>query len=107
MLSFASKRIVYATAFAFAAALVVLASAAQVRAEVALPDVLSDSMVLQRGVRVPVWSTAASGEAVTVSFAARYAFNNNLRRSNLTNDTGLPAAPFRTDDWPGLTDGKR
>ena len=68
MLSFASKRIVYATAFAFAAALVVLASAARVRAEVALPDVLSDSMVLQRGVRVPVWGTAAPGEAVTVSF---------------------------------------
>jgi sialate O-acetylesterase len=39
--------------------------------------------------------------------AARYAFNNNPRRPNLTNDTGLPAAPFRTDDWPGPTDGKR
>ncbi len=39
--------------------------------------------------------------------AARYAFNNNPRRPNLTNDTGLPAAPFRTDDWPDPTAGKR
>jgi sialate O-acetylesterase len=39
--------------------------------------------------------------------AVRYAFNNNPRNPNLTNDTGLPAAPFRSDDWPGPTDGKR
>lgn len=37
----------------------------------------------------------------------RYAFNNNPRHPNLTNDTGIPAAPFRSDDWPGPTDGKR
>jgi sialate O-acetylesterase len=63
-----SKRITQANAFLFAAALVVLASSARVCAEVSLPDVLSDSMVLQRGVRVPVWGTASPGEAVTVSF---------------------------------------
>jgi sialate O-acetylesterase len=68
MLSFASKRIAYITAHLFVAALIVFASAADARAEVSLPDVLSDSMVLQRGVRVPVWGTAAAGEAVTVSF---------------------------------------
>lgn len=52
--------------------------------------------------RVEVWSTA-----VPYPVAVRYAFNNNPRNPNLTNDTGLPAAPFRTDDWPGPTDGKR
>jgi sialate O-acetylesterase len=26
---------------------------------------------------------------------------------NLVNGAGLPAAPFRTDDWPGVTDGAR
>lgn len=52
--------------------------------------------------RVEVWSPD-----VPAPVAARYAFNNNPRRPNLTNDTGLPAAPFRTDDWPGPTDGKR
>jgi sialate O-acetylesterase len=52
--------------------------------------------------RVEVWSAE-----VPRPVAARYAFNNNPRRPNLTNDTGLPAAPFRTDDWPGPTAGKR
>ncbi len=52
--------------------------------------------------RVEVWS-----DAVSQPLAVRYAFNNNPRHPNLTNDTGLPATPFRTDDWPGPTDGKR
>ncbi len=51
---------------------------------------------------VQVWS-----ESVKQPLAVRYAFNNNPRNPNLTNDTGLPAAPFRTDNWPGPTDGKR
>jgi sialate O-acetylesterase len=34
--------------------------------------------------------------------AVRYAWANNPV-SNLTNGSGLPAVPFRTDDWPGLT----
>ncbi len=52
--------------------------------------------------RVEVWS-----DAVPQPLAARYAFNNNPKHPNLTNDGGLPAGPFRTDDWPGPTDGKR
>jgi len=51
---------------------------------------------------IEVWS-----EYVKQPIAVRYAFNNNPRNPNLTNDTGLPAAPFRTDNWPGPTDGKR
>jgi sialate O-acetylesterase len=51
---------------------------------------------------VEVWS-----ESVKQPLAVRYAFNNNPRNPNLTNDTGLPASPFRTDKWPGPTDGKR
>lgn len=39
--------------------------------------------------------------------AVRYAFNSNPRHPNLTNDSGLPASPFRTDDWPDPTAGKR
>ena len=39
--------------------------------------------------------------------AVRYAFNNNPRHPNLTDDSGLPAAPFRTDDWTDPTAGKR
>jgi sialate O-acetylesterase len=52
--------------------------------------------------RVEVWS-----DDVPKPVAVRYAFNNNPRHPNLTNETGLPAAPFRTDDWPGPTEGKR
>jgi sialate O-acetylesterase len=52
--------------------------------------------------RVEVWS-----DRVSQPLAVRYAFNNNPKHPNLTNETGLPAAPFRTDDWPGPTDGKR
>lgn len=51
---------------------------------------------------VEVWS-----DQVPQPVAVRYAFNNNPRHPNLTNETGLPAAPFRTDSWPGPTDGKR
>jgi sialate O-acetylesterase len=52
--------------------------------------------------RVEVWS-----DAVPQPRAVRYAFNNNPKHPNLTNESGLPATPFRTDDWPGPTDGKR
>jgi sialate O-acetylesterase len=52
--------------------------------------------------RVEVWS-----DALSQPVAVRYAFNNNPKHPNLTNETGLPAAPFRTDNWPGPTDGKR
>ncbi len=52
--------------------------------------------------KVEVWS----GE-VADPVAVRYAFNSNPQYPNLTNDTGLPAAPFRTDPWPDPTQGKR
>jgi len=52
--------------------------------------------------RIEVWA-----DAVSQPVAVRYAFNNNPRHPNLTNQSGLPAAPFRTDRWPGPTDGKR
>ncbi|MEP7074528.1 MAG: sialate O-acetylesterase, partial [Acidobacteriota bacterium] len=38
--------------------------------------------------------------------AVRYAFNSNPKHPNLTNDSGLPASPFRTDEWPDPTAGK-
>jgi len=52
--------------------------------------------------RVVVWSSD-----VPQPEAVRYAFNSNPRNPNLTNDTALPAAPFRSDNWSGPTDGKR
>jgi sialate O-acetylesterase len=52
--------------------------------------------------QVKVWSSSVAQPA-----AVRYAFNNNPKNPNLTNDSGLPASPFRSDNWPGPTDGKR
>lgn len=48
-----------------------------------------------------------SSAAVKNPLAVRYAFNNNPRHPNLTNDSNLPAAPFRTDDWVDPTAGLR
>ena len=48
-----------------------------------------------------------SSAKVAKPLAARYAFNSNPKHANLTNDSGLPAAPFRTDDWADPTAGKR
>jgi sialate O-acetylesterase len=41
------------------------------RAEVKLPTVFTDHMVLQRDLPVPVWGTASPGESVTVEFAGQ------------------------------------
>ena len=62
-----------------------------------------------------VWAEAViNGDTVTVGSpqvkapqAVRYAWANNPVAANLYNKEGLPAMPFRTDTWPGLTDDKR
>ncbi len=44
-----------------------------------------------------------SSPAVPEPIAARYAWQANPY-ATLYNGAGLPAVPFRTDDWPGITD---
>ena len=53
-----------------APALLLAAVATFARAEVTLPRVFTDHMVLQRDQPVTIWGTAAPGESVTVRFAA-------------------------------------
>ena len=48
-----------------------------------------------------------SCDAVAEPIAVRYAWANNPHDVNLYNSEGLPADPFRTDDWPGLTIDKK
>ena len=48
-----------------------------------------------------------SESKVTEPLAVRYAWDENPYWANLTNAEGLPASPFRTDDWPGITDESR
>jgi sialate O-acetylesterase len=47
-------------------------------------------------------SVVASSEAVPQPAAVRYGWADNPD-VNLVNGAGLPASPFRTDDWPGVT----
>lgn len=59
------------------------------------------------------WADAAiEGDAIVLSaatvpqpVAVRYGWHHNPG-CNLYNAEGLPAVPFRTDDWPGVTTGK-
>ena len=46
-----------------------------------------------------------SSEKVKDPVAVRYAWSDNPGPIDLYNQFGLPAAPFRTDDWPLSTKG--
>ena len=48
-------------------------------------------------------SVVVSSKSVPDPKAARYAWQSNPE-ATLFNGAGLPAVPFRTDDWPGITD---
>ncbi len=52
--------------------------------------------------KIEVWA-----DSIVAPQAVRYAFNSNPKNPNLTNDSGLPASPFRTDQWDDPTKGKR
>jgi sialate O-acetylesterase len=38
--------------------------------------------------------------------AVRYGWSDSPIEANLINKEGLPASPFRTDNWKGITEGK-
>ncbi len=42
---------------------------------------------------------------VVTPLAVQYAWAANPEGCNLYSRAGLPASPFRTDKWPGVTDG--
>jgi len=60
-----------------------------------------DAKAKIEGDTVLVWS-----EEVSEPVAVRYGWTDNPN-CNLYNKEGLPASPFRTDDWEGLTDKNR
>lgn len=51
-------------------------------------------------------SVLVHSRKVPCPVAVRYAWADNPR-ANLYNAAGLPASPFRTDDWPGITANNR
>jgi len=48
-----------------------------------------------------------SSDAVPEPLEVRYAWADDAGDANLYNQEGFPAVPFRTDQWKGLTDGRR
>jgi len=56
---------------ALACALVATSMATRAQADVKLPAIISDNMLLQQGVDAPIWGTAKAGEKVTVFFAGQ------------------------------------
>lgn len=56
--------------YSFGLVLVLILSGV-VRAEVRLPSIIGDNMVLQSGMKVRIWGTANAGENVTVTFAKK------------------------------------
>jgi sialate O-acetylesterase len=54
-----------------------------------------------RGDQVVVWC-----EAVPAPVAVRYGWADDNGEVNLYNAEGFPAAPFRTDTWKGITEGR-
>jgi sialate O-acetylesterase len=57
-------------------------------------------------VRIEGNTIVVSSPSVPNPKEVRYAWQSNPA-ANLFNGAGLPAAPFRTDDWPGITQNVR
>lgn len=56
--------------------------------------------------RIDEDTVVVSSASVPNPQAVRYAWADNPV-CNLYNEEGLPASPFRTDTWPGITDGNK
>ena len=48
-----------------------------------------------------------SNENVSAPVAVRFGWMDDAAADNLFNKEGFPAGPFRTDDWPGITENKK
>ena len=45
-----------------------------------------------------------NSDSVAAPVAVRYGWADDMPEANLYNKHGFPAGPFRTDNWPGITD---
>jgi len=62
----------------------------------------ADRKFVWAGARIDGNTVVVSSDQVSEPAAVRYAWADNPV-CNLYNKEGLPASPFRTDDWPGIT----
>lgn len=65
----------------------------------------SDKKFAWADARIEGDKIVVSSPKVTSPVAVRYAWADNPE-CNLYNQAGIPASPFRTDTWPGITVGK-
>ena len=64
-----------------------------------------DKKFVRADARIDGATVLVSSPLVAEPVAVRYAWADNPVGCNLRNADGLPASPFRTDDWPGLSVG--
>ena len=112
-------------------AIILMLSTSPLWADVKLPAILGDNMVLQQNTDVTIWGLAQPGENIRFAIAdkdrqfvwadaeidgltvlvssdkvkepvaVRYAWDVDPETS-LYNAANLPASPFRTDDWKSV-----
>jgi sialate O-acetylesterase len=66
----------------------------------------ADQQFVWAQARIDGDTVVVRADAVAAPVAVRYAFEINPAGANLYNREGLPASPFRTDDWPAPTQPK-
>jgi sialate O-acetylesterase len=63
----------------------------------------ADQKFYRANARIEGKQVILSATEVATPVAVRYAWADDAGAANLFNQSGLPALPFRTDDWPGIT----
>jgi sialate O-acetylesterase len=66
----------------------------------------ADKKLHRAAARIDGDSVVVSSPEVEAPVSVRYAWEDSPQ-CNLYNKEGLPASPFRTDDWPGATYSNR
>jgi sialate O-acetylesterase len=66
-----------------------------------------DQNFVQAQARIDGDTIVVSSDQVPSPMSVRYAWALHPKGCNLFNRAGLPASPFRTDDWPQRTTGRR
>jgi sialate O-acetylesterase len=66
----------------------------------------ADRKFIWADARIEGKTVVVHSDKVPRPVAVRYAWADNPV-CNLCNTAGLPVSPFRTDDWPGVTTGKK
>jgi sialate O-acetylesterase len=64
----------------------------------------SDRMFVDAEAVIEGDTVVVKSTKVAAPVAVRYAWDNYPEGSNFFNQEGLPAAPFRTDNWDALTE---